>query len=122
MRLKDPEHKATHKIEKPIGSSYDIICAADLIEPKKAYLELLDHPDIIIPYTPNDEKANKKSKPKFKSDITILKSKGINDQHNILIKKVKIGENINIYKLEEPGIKVSLLNNFTASAIACNKP
>ena len=40
----------------------------------------------------------------------------------MLIKKVKIGEKIKIYKLADPGIKVSLFNNFTASAIACNKP
>jgi len=85
-------------------------------------LEFEDHPDIIIPYTPKDENANKNKIPKFKSETTILKSKGINDQHSILIKNVKIGENIKIYKLEAPGINVSLDSNFTASAIACNKP
>ncbi len=77
---------------------------------------------MIIPYTPKDENANRKSNPKFKSDITILKSNGIRDQHNILITKVNIGDNINNKKLELLGIKVSLLNNFKASAIACNNP
>lgn len=33
-----------------------------------------------------------------------------------------IGAKIKIIKLEELGIKVSLLKNFIASAIACNKP
>lgn len=33
-----------------------------------------------------------------------------------------IGAKIKIIKLDELGIKVSLLRNFTASAIACNKP
>jgi hypothetical protein len=54
--------------------------------------------------------------------MTILKSKGIKDQHNILIIKVKIGERINKKKFEKLGITVSLLNNLKASAIACNKP
>lgn len=54
--------------------------------------------------------------------MTILKSKGIKDQHNILITNVKIGDKINKKKLELLGINVSLLNNFKASAIACNKP
>jgi hypothetical protein len=36
--------------------------------------------------------------------------------------KVKIGDNINKKKLELLGINVSLLNNFKASAIACNNP
>jgi hypothetical protein len=35
---------------------------------------------------------------------------------------VKIGDNINKKKLELLGINVSLLNNFNASAIACNNP
>jgi hypothetical protein len=34
---------------KPIDTSYDIICADDLIAPKKAYFELLDQPDNITP-------------------------------------------------------------------------
>jgi hypothetical protein len=33
----------------PIDISYDTIWAVDLKPPKKAYLELLDHPDKIIP-------------------------------------------------------------------------
>jgi len=51
-----------------------------------------------------------------------LKSNGIRDQHNILIKKVNIGDIRNIYKLEDAGTNVSLLSNLTASAIACNRP
>jgi hypothetical protein len=57
---------------------------------------LLDHPDIIIPYTPKEEKANKNKIPKSISEITILKSNGIKAQHNILIINVKIGDNIKI--------------------------
>src|SRR6202012_2581151 len=71
---------------------------------------------------PNEENANKNNKPKFKSEITILKSKGIKVQHNILMTKVNIGDNINKKKLELLGINVSLLNNLRASAIACNNP
>lgn len=47
--LNEPAHSATGKIISPIETSYDISCAADLRAPKKAYLELLDQPDKIIP-------------------------------------------------------------------------
>ncbi len=43
---------------------------------KKHILNLLDHPDIIIPYTPREETRKKKYNLKFKSDITMLKIKG----------------------------------------------
>lgn len=33
----------------PRETSYETICAVERKAPKKAYLELLDHPDIIIP-------------------------------------------------------------------------
>jgi hypothetical protein len=40
----------------------------------------------------------------------------------MLITNVNIGDKINKKKLELLGIKVSLLNNFNASAIACSNP
>jgi hypothetical protein len=49
-------------------------------------------------------------------------SKGITAQDKTLKKKVLIGAKIKIIKLEELGIKVSLLKNLIASAMACNKP
>lgn len=69
-----------------------------------------------------DDIANINKRPKFASEMTILKSNGITAQFKKLkiivnkgaIKKIKI--------LDELGIFVSLFNNFTASAIACNNP
>jgi len=48
-RLKDPQHTTIVAITKPIETSYDTICAVDLKAPRKAYFELLDQPEIIIP-------------------------------------------------------------------------
>jgi hypothetical protein len=41
----------------PIDTSYEISWAAERREPKNAYLELLDHPAPITPYTPIEESA-----------------------------------------------------------------
>jgi hypothetical protein len=45
VKLRDPAHKITEIIIRPIETSYEIICAAALMAPKKAYLELLAQPD-----------------------------------------------------------------------------
>jgi hypothetical protein len=49
LKLKDPAQTTTLNTVKPIEISYEIICAADLIAPKKAYFELLDQPAKRIP-------------------------------------------------------------------------
>jgi hypothetical protein len=48
-KFKDPDIKITGSNTKLIATSYEIICAADLNAPKKAYLELLAQPAIINP-------------------------------------------------------------------------
>jgi len=55
--LNELAHATTGSSSKAIDISYDINCAAERNPPKKAYFELLAHPEPIIPYTPNDEKA-----------------------------------------------------------------
>lgn len=57
LKLSEPTHNMVLINTKPIDTSYDTICAADLKAPKKAYLELLAHPDIKIPYTPKVDTA-----------------------------------------------------------------
>jgi len=46
-------------ITNPMDTADETMGAVDLKDPKNAYFELLDQPDIIIPYTPNEEIANK---------------------------------------------------------------
>jgi len=48
-KFKEPAKRITGKTHNPIETSYEIICAAERKAPKKAYLELLAHPAIIIP-------------------------------------------------------------------------
>merc|ERR1712146_282512 len=45
-RFREPAHKITQIMIKPIETSYDTICAADRRHPKNAYLELLDQPAV----------------------------------------------------------------------------
>lgn len=49
VKFKLPETAITGKTIKLIATSYEIICAADLNAPKKAYFELLDQPATIKP-------------------------------------------------------------------------
>jgi hypothetical protein len=46
-KFNEPATNKTDKITAPKETSYEIICAAERNPPKKAYLELLDHPAII---------------------------------------------------------------------------
>ncbi len=41
----------------PRETSYEILCAAERRPPRKAYLELLDHPALITECTLRDERA-----------------------------------------------------------------
>ena len=70
LKFKDPTHNKTLIIITPIETSYETICAADLIAPKKGYFELDAHPPIIIPYTPSDETAKRYKIPTLMSART----------------------------------------------------
>jgi hypothetical protein len=63
VKFKDPDNNITGNNNNPNDTSYDIICAADLNDPKNAYFELLAHPAIIIPYTLNPDIAKINNKP-----------------------------------------------------------
>lgn len=117
-----PTHTITDIRIKPIDTSYDIICAALRTAPKNAYLELLDQPDKITPYTAKPETA------KINNTLMLTLAKkpnelsGKTDQFNRLIKNVKIGANIKLNVLAFVGITASLINNFKPSANGCNRP
>ncbi len=59
LKFKDWAKSTTLSKIIPKAISYDIICAADLKAPKKAYFELLDHPAMIIECTLRDDKARR---------------------------------------------------------------
>ena len=58
VKFADPVHLNTDTTINPMDTSYQTICAADRNDPKKAYFEFDDHPEIMIPYTDKDEIAN----------------------------------------------------------------
>jgi len=106
----------------PIDTSYEIIWAADLRAPKKAYLELLDHPAMITECTLKDDTAKTYKIPIFRSESTIPSPKGITAHAARAKVNVNIGANTNIIKLELLGKTVSFNNNLTPSANGCAKP
>lgn len=83
------------KIEITIGISYEIICAPDLIAPRKLYLELLAHPENIIAYTLIDDINKTKIRLKLISETTKNEFIGIVLQLIKLKKKDAIEAKIN---------------------------
>lgn len=92
--------------------------------PNNTYVSrtLLDHPANKIPYTFNDEIANKYRSPKFKSQTTIPSEKGITD-HPIKLKvKISEGATKKTLILALVGNVVSFTNSFKPSARGCSNP
>ena len=50
--------RSTGTSERPIESSYEIICAEERTPPKNGYFEFEDHPAMTMPYTEIDVIAN----------------------------------------------------------------
>jgi hypothetical protein len=63
VKFREPAIKITGIRTRLIETSYEIICAADRSAPRNAYLELLAHPAIMIPYTVSELSAKMTSKP-----------------------------------------------------------
>ena len=99
----------------PRPTSYEILCAADRSPPRKAYLELLDHPALITECTLSDEIAKRNSSPSRKSARNAPSPIG-NTIHPVLASpKVKIGDTRKINVLALLGRIDSLTKSFIAS-------
>ena len=121
-KFKEPTHNKTFIIITPIETSYETICAADLIEPKKGYFEFEAQPPIIIPYTPNDEIAKIYNIPTLMSANTKSSLKGMTAHATKASVIVTIGAKIKIILFELAGIIISLNMYFKASAKDCSNP
>src|SRR5204863_9431852 len=64
-RSRLPQIISTPTIERPNGTSYDTICAAERRPPINEYLLLEAQPPRMIPYTPVDVSARISSSPTF---------------------------------------------------------
>jgi len=122
LKLSDPTHKITLISTKPIDTSYDTICAADLNAPRKAYFELLAQPEISIPYTPSVDTAKIYNIPIPMSAPAIPAPKGMTAQPTRLNINVIVGAAMKVAKLALLGKTTSFNNNFKPSAKGCNNP
>lgn len=122
LKLRLPAKITIFKSATPIAISYETICAAERNDPKKAYLELLDHPAITTECTANEEITKRYKTLKLKSTIEILFSKGITTQLAKAKVKLKIGAIIKIIKFELFGKILSFNKSLSPSAIACKSP
>jgi len=91
VKLKEPVNNMIISIAELRINSYEITAAEDLIEPKKAYLELADQPANNTPYIPKEDKAKVYRIPIEKSNKVNPCPKGIIPQPNRLKTRVDIG-------------------------------
>jgi len=106
----------------PMDTSYEIICAVDLKDPRKAYLELEDQPARIIPYTPKELTARIYNRPIGTSAKTIPYEIGITDHPIKETTNVRIGASINKNLLALLGMIVSFSKSFNPSLNGLSKP
>lgn len=116
VKFNDPARRITDTRINPRETSYDTIWAAERKAPKKAYLELEDHPAIIIPYTPNEDIANIYNSPTDKSAITAVELKGIAAHDSNANMKVPTGAARKRYLFDVPGIRGSFKRSLSPSA------
>lgn len=121
-KLSVPLKISRHTSVAPRETSYEILCAAERSPPRKAYLELLDHPALITECTLRDEIANIYSLPSRKS-LTLAPSPTGKTLHAALARaKVKIGDRMKRKKFELLGMIDSFLKSFSPSARGCRRP
>ena len=100
----------------PIDTSYEIICAADLSDPRNGYFELDAHPPIITPYTSKEEIAKTNKRATLISDRTQPSFNGITAQARIAITKDIRGAKKNTGLSAPAGIIISLKTSLSMSA------
>jgi len=103
-------------------TSYETICDAERIAPKKAYFELLDHPAIKMPKTPNEDIPKITKIAKSISDNKICSSKGRTIQNDKLNENVNNGASKKRTRFACVGNTDSFNNNFKPSAKGCKRP
>lgn len=91
VKFNEPVNNIIISIAELRISSYDITAADDLIEPKKAYLELADQPANNTPYIPKEDKAKVYKIPIEKSNKVKPSPKGIIPHPNKLNTSVDTG-------------------------------
>lgn len=121
-KLSEPELKIIGSNAVVNANSYEITWAAALKLPNNAYFELLDHPEKIIVYTFNEDKAKITRTCELMSHKTLIKVKGITLHELKLSVKHKTGDKKKITLLTLLGFTYSFNINFKPSAIDCNKP
>ena len=122
IKFNEPTQKSAAINIKPIETSYETIWAALRIAPKKAYLELLDQPDKITPYTAKPEIAKINKRLILTSAKKQYDPKGKIDQLSKLIKNVSMGAKMKLNVFAFVGITASLTKSFKPSAKGCNNP
>lgn len=121
-KLAVPEIRISEIRVEPRATSYEILCAADRSPPRKAYLELLDHPALITECTLREDTAKINSSPRRKSTRKAPSPRGNTIQPVIARPKVKIGALRKIKVFALLGRIDSLTKSFSPSARGWKSP
>src|SRR5687768_11061058 len=112
----------THTTLKPIGTSYEIICAADRIVPSMLYLLLELHPATTIPITSSEIIASKKNSAEEKVAPDQDADSGITAKPANTAVKIISGAILNRKESDFAGVISSFCKSFNKSAMVCAKP
>lgn len=121
-KLSVPENSRRDISVAPRDTSYEILCAAERSPPRKAYLELLDHPALITEWTLSEEIANIYRSPSRKSATLAPSATGKTLQPAIARANVNTGDIIKINVFELLGRIDSLRKSLSPSARGWKRP
>src|SRR5262252_5610167 len=119
-----PDLSSTGTVERPIASSYEIICADDRRPPSNAYLLLDAQPPSVIAYTPRLDMARNKSRPTLMSVATNIGGGPMGMTANVTIagNTARMGAMWKMTLFACAGMNSSLKRSFSTSAIGCSSP
>src|SRR5689334_4649865 len=124
MPLSDsvPDSSSTGIVDRPIASSYEIICAELRRPPSSAYLLFDDQPPSVIAYTPRLDMARNSSRPTEMSVTTNTGGGPNGTTENVTIAgtTASMGATWNSTLFAPAGMNSSLKNSFSTSAIGCS--
>ena len=127
---KEPAYIRTPRIAKPSEISYEITWAEERSDPKCAYFEFDDQPDITGPYALSDPRASTNSRATFRSTIqsSISRPSSIRGPSGMTAQAVAAGTTMNSGASQKTtlspqgGIMSSFTPSFNPSTSVCSTP
>ena len=122
VRLKLPAFMTTPITDRPMKTSYEIICAVERRPPSSAYLLCDDQPPSMTAYTASPAIAKKNRIPSSGVATTHVGVNGTSANASIIRPIASAGARMNVNRSTNGGFQSSLKKIFTMSAATCSRP